>query len=378
MTEWASVEDALAAFGRGEMLLVADGSNRKNECDLVFPADHATKEKMAFAIRNSTGIIYVATEKERLEHFGIHAATQVNSERFQISSYVSTTYLPGSSTGLSAADRAATARALCNRSNSAEAFSKPGHMFPVVAHEGGVLSRPGHTEAAYDLCRLTGRARVACLTELTSDDGSMLRREHAGEFSKRHGILAVNIEQLIEYRNSHPDFPNAPNPDSNPSIRGLDLPQLDGTGLRIAIVSARWNSVVVESLVKGAKDAMASCGVKDVVIEQVAGSYEIPSAAQALLETGRFDGMICIGCLIKGESMHFEYINEAVTQGVMRLNLDYKVPVIYGVLSVLNEDQAKARSGLGPTGHNSGTEWGVTCVESCLLSKRYRKRASRL
>merc|ERR1712217_916804 len=180
----------------------------------------------------------------------------------------------------------------------------------------------------------------------------------------------------IEYRKMHPDFPNAPNPDGVASIRGLNLPNLDGTGLRIGIVSARWNTVVCDSLVNAAKDALGSCNVKDIVVEQVAGSYEIPAAAQVLLESGNFDGLICIGCLIKGESMHFEYINEAVTQGIMRLNLDYKIPVIYGILSVLNEQQAKARSGLDDSGHNSGTDWGITCVESCLLKRRYR-RASR-
>merc|ERR1719439_75074 len=114
---------------------------------------------------------------------------------------------------------------------------------------------------------------------------------------------------------------------------------------------------------------MKSCGVMDITVEYVAGSYEVPAAAQVMLETGLYDGLICIGCLIKGESMHFEYINEAVTQGVMRLNLDYKVPVIYGILSVLNEDQAKARSGLDGQGHNSGKDWGITCVESCLLKR---------
>jgi len=155
------------------------------------------------------------------------------------------------------------------------------------------------------------------------------------------------------------------------------LPTLDGSGLKIAIVSARWNSVVCESLVQAATEAMNSCNVQDITVEYVAGSYEIPSAAQVLLETGRYDGIICIGCLIKGETMHFEYINEAVTQGVMRLNLDYKIPVIYGILSCLDEDQAKARSGLAGSGHNSGKEWGMTCIESVLLKKRYR-RSSRL
>merc|ERR1719188_1727350 len=122
---------------------------------------------------------------------------------------------------------------------------------------------------------------------------------------------------------------------------------------------------------------MHSCNVRDIVVEHVAGSYEIPSAAQCLLESGNFDGIICIGCLIQGESKRIDYINEAVTHGIMRLNLDYKVPVVYGILSVLNEEQAKARSGLDGKGHNSGTEWGITCVESCLLKRRYR-RASRL
>merc|ERR1719352_567407 len=101
---------------------------------------------------------------------------------------------------------------------------------------------------------------------------------------------------------------------------------------------------------------MMSCNVDDITIEHVAGSYEIPAAAQVLLESGRYDGVICIGCLIKGESMHFEYINEAVAQGIMRLNLDYKAPVIYGIVSALNEDQAKARSGVDGKGSNIGWE----------------------
>mmetsp|Transcript_3489 Transcript_3489/g.10596 ORF Transcript_3489/g.10596 Transcript_3489/m.10596 type:complete len:377 (-) Transcript_3489:314-1444(-) len=374
---FAPVERAVESLGRGGLVVVVDSTDRKDECDVVFAADQVTTERMAFVIRHSTGIIYVAADQGRLEHFGLSPATQVNTDRFANRAYVSTTFLPGSSTGLSAADRAATARALCNRSNKAEFFSKPGHMFPVVADAGGVLARPGHTEAAFDLCRLAGRAPVGCLTELTHDDGSMLRRGAALEFGKKHNIPVITVDQLIEYRRAHDKFPNAPNPDSIPSIRGLDLPTLDGSGLKIAIVSARWNSVVCESLVQAATEAMNSCNVQDITVEYVAGSYEIPSAAQVLLETGRYDGIMCIGCLIKGETMHFEYINEAVTQGVMRLNLDYKIPVIYGILSCLDEDQAKARSGLAGSGHNSGKEWGMTCIESVLLKKRYR-RSSRL
>merc|ERR1719450_1453930 len=101
---------------------------------------------------------------------------------------------------------------------------------------------------------------------------------------------------------------------------------------------------------------MKACSVAagDITVERVAGSYEVPCAAQVLLETKRFDGIVCIGCLVKGETMHFEYICEAVTQGIMNLNLTYKTPVIYGILSVLTEEQAKERAGIGKSGHNSG------------------------
>lgn len=129
--------------------------------------------------------------------------------------------------------------------------------------------------------------------------------------------------------------------------------------------------MVTGALVDGAKEALASCNVKDVTVEYVSGSYEIPYAAQVLLDSNKFDGIVCIGCLIKGETMHFEYISEAVTQGIMNLNLDYKTPVIYGILGCLNEEQAKARAGIDGHGHNSGKDWGVTVVESCLLKRKY-------
>jgi len=374
---WADTEAAIQAFGRGESVIVVDSPERKDECYLVFAADHATADRMAFAIRHSAGIVYVASDKERFEHFGLHSATRSSTDRFHTSAHVSTTYLPGSSTGLSAADRATTARALCNLSNRPEEFSKPGHMFPVAAAAGGVLERAGCTEAAYDMSRLSGRAPVACLCELTSDDGTVIRRQDVAAFAKSNGMLAITIEQLIDHRKRRPELPGAayPNTGGGRSLRGLDLPSFDGQGLKIGIVSARWNAKVCESLVDAARKALESCNVQDITVEYVAGSYEVPVAAQAMLETGAYDGLICVGCLIKGETMHFEYVNEAVSQGIMRLNLDYKVPVVYGILSVLNEDQAKARAGLSGNGFNIGKEWGITCVESCLLRKRYRRHS---
>ncbi|KAF4656090.1 lumazine synthase, partial [Perkinsus olseni] len=133
------------------------------------------------------------------------------------------------------------------------------------------------------------------------------------------------------------------------SIRGFALPgEVDGTGLKIGIVRSSWNAKVMECLEEGARDVLVNCGVKeeDIITECVAGAYEIPFTVQLLLEKTEVDAVIALGCLIKGETMHFEYISEAVTHGLMRLGLDYKKPVIYGVLTVMNEEQAKARCGL--------------------------------
>merc|ERR1719262_1879779 len=138
---------------------------------------------MAFLIRHTTGIVCVVADKERLEGFGLHPATTKNTDSNGTNFYVSTDYLPGTTTGVSAADRAATARALCDLSLPAEAFSKPGHLFPLCARPGGVLERPGHTESTYDLCRLCGLTRVGCLAELMHDNGTMFRKDDAFAFA---------------------------------------------------------------------------------------------------------------------------------------------------------------------------------------------------
>ncbi|CAE8628577.1 unnamed protein product, partial [Polarella glacialis] len=136
-------KEALAAFKRGEFVMVMDADDREDECDLILAAETVTAEQMAFAIRQTTGIVCIVSDKERLEHFGLHPATGNNTDSNQTNFYVSTDFLPGTTTGVSAADRAATCRALCDISHGPEAFSKPGHLFPLCARPGGVLERPG-------------------------------------------------------------------------------------------------------------------------------------------------------------------------------------------------------------------------------------------
>jgi 6,7-dimethyl-8-ribityllumazine synthase len=147
--------------------------------------------------------------------------------------------------------------------------------------------------------------------------------------------------------------------------KGITFDTKNGSGLKIGIVVARWNSEITFALRDGCVQALTDAGVErgDIVIREVPGSYEVVYGAKLLIEQGA-DAVVTIGCLIKGETMHFEYICEAVTQGIMRLNVEKSTPVIFGVLACLSEEQAIARS----TGENNhGYGWGQSAVEMALL-----------
>jgi len=183
--------------------MVMDSDEREDECDLVFSAEMVTASQMAFAIRHTTGIVCIVADKARLEKFGLHPATQRNTDANATNFYVSTDFLPSTSTGVSASDRAITARAMCDLNNRAEDFSKPGHLFPLCARPGGVLERPGHTESTFDFCRLAGLTPVGLLAELMHDDGTMYRRDDSLAFASAHNIPIVTVEQIIEFRQKH-------------------------------------------------------------------------------------------------------------------------------------------------------------------------------
>lgn len=200
MGSLAKMEDALRHFKEGGIVLVMDSEDREDECDMIMAAESATAEKMAFMIKHSTGIVCVAADRDRLEGFGLHPATGNNTDPNGTNFFVSTDYLPGTTTGVSAADRTATVKAFCNRNEPAENFSKPGHMFPLCARKGGVMERPGHTESTYDLCRFAGCSEyVGILAEMMHDDGTMYRKKDSLAFAKEHGLPMVTVEQLIEH-----------------------------------------------------------------------------------------------------------------------------------------------------------------------------------
>lgn len=141
-----------------------------------------------------------------------------------------------------------------------------------------------------------------------------------------------------------------------------------GTSLRVGIVRAKWNDEYTSSLYRGCVKALKERGVtqKNIVAIDVPGSYEVVYGAKHLIDSAQVDAVICLGVLIKGETMHFEYISEAVAHGIMELNVDDGVPVVFGVLTCLTEEQAKVRS-IGK--HNHGIGWGATAVEMGLLRK---------
>jgi 3,4-dihydroxy 2-butanone 4-phosphate synthase/GTP cyclohydrolase II len=197
---FAPIEDAIAAIGRGEMIVMVDDEDRENEGDLIMAAEHVTAEKIAFIVRHTSGVVVAPLTGERCDDLRLPMMVDHNTESHRTAFTISVDLLDGTTTGISAADRAATIRALANPSIGYEAFARPGHVFPLRAREGGVLKRAGHTEAAVDLARMAGCQPAGVICEIQNDDGTMSRLPELIEFSKKHGLLISSIAELIDYR----------------------------------------------------------------------------------------------------------------------------------------------------------------------------------
>ena len=194
------IEDAVAAMSRGEIVVVVDDRDRENEGDLVIASEKVTPQAIAFMMNHARGLICVAMEGERLDELDIPLMVPRNTEMLKTAFTVSVDYIPETTTGISAADRAATVRALVGSDARPDDFARPGHIFPLRAHPDGVLSRPGHTEAAVDLSRLAGLPASGVICEVANDDGTMARLPELERFAERHGLHLITIEDLIAYR----------------------------------------------------------------------------------------------------------------------------------------------------------------------------------
>lgn len=195
----AKIEDAIEAISRGEMVIVVDDEDRENEGDIIASSDSITPQQIAFMMNHARGLICVAMPGERLDALDIPLMVSRNTESLKTAFTVSVDYIPGTTTGISAADRAKTVRALVSEGSRPEDFARPGHIFPLRANPAGVLGRTGHTEAAVDLCRLAGKYPCGTICEVANDDGTMARLPQLEIFAERHGLIVVTIKDLVAY-----------------------------------------------------------------------------------------------------------------------------------------------------------------------------------
>ena len=194
------VVEAIRAFERGEIVVVMDDDGRENEGDLIVAAVHCTPDKMAFIVRHTSGIVCTPMPREEAKRLNLQPMVADNDSAHTTAFTVSVDFKHGTTTGISADDRTLTVRNLANGNVGASDFLRPGHIFPLIAREGGVLMRSGHTEAAVDLCRLANLPPVGVISELVNDDGTVMRGPQVAAFAAANGLKQVSVADLIAYR----------------------------------------------------------------------------------------------------------------------------------------------------------------------------------
>jgi 3,4-dihydroxy 2-butanone 4-phosphate synthase/GTP cyclohydrolase II len=197
---FCSPEEAIAAIARGEIVVVVDDEDRENEGDLIVAAEFATEETVAFFVRHTSGVLCVAMTGDRLDELEVPPMVASNNDAMGTAFTVSVDLRVGTTTGISAADRAATVRALAEPRSQPGDFVRPGHVFPLRARPHGVLERPGHTEASVDLARAAGLQPAGLLAEVVRPDGGMARLPDLQQFCIEHGLLLLKINDLVQMR----------------------------------------------------------------------------------------------------------------------------------------------------------------------------------
>lgn len=195
-----TIEEALTDIQQGKFVILVDDEDRENEGDLVMAAEKVTPEAINFMAKHARGLICLALTSERADELQLHPQTTVNTAPFGTAFTVSIDAARDITTGISAADRATTIQMAVDPASKASDFAKPGHVFPLRAHRGGVLKRAGQTEGSVDLARLAGMRPAGVICEIMNDDGTMARVPDLMEFAKRHGLAIITIKDLIQYR----------------------------------------------------------------------------------------------------------------------------------------------------------------------------------
>lgn len=217
-TKLDSIESAIEEIKAGRPVVVVDDEDRENEGDLILAADKIAAESVNFLAVHGRGLICVSMTQDRLEKLKLYQMVEQNTARLGTRFTISVDALDGTTTGISASDRAKTIQVLVDPKSKAEDLARPGHIFPIEALPGGVLARAGHTEASVDLARLAGLSPVGVMCEIMDDDGTMRRGDRLLEFTRRHNLKLISIRDLIAYRHRNErlvtrmttvDFPTA-------------------------------------------------------------------------------------------------------------------------------------------------------------------------
>ena len=199
-----SIEDAIADIKAGKIIIVVDDENRENEGDFMAAAEMVTPEMINFMATHGRGLICTPLTEERCEQLQLDRMVRNNSDPMETAFTVSVDYKgDGVSTGISAADRSKTIKALIHKDTLANDFIRPGHIFPLIAKEGGVLRRTGHTEAAIDMARLAGMSPAGVIVEIMNEDGTMARLPDLVKVAQRFDLKIISIEDLVAYRMQH-------------------------------------------------------------------------------------------------------------------------------------------------------------------------------
>ena len=195
--QFSKINEAIRDFKKGNFVIVIDDKHRENEADLILAAEKATPEKINFIIKNARGLLCVPMLGERLDALKLPPMSKINSELHQTAFAISVDVKKGTSTGISAFDRAKTIKALIDKKTRPDDLARPGHVFPLRCSEGGLKKRAGHTEAAIGLCRLSGMHPAAVICEIVGEDGRMAKLNEIKRFSKKHNLKIVKIMDLI-------------------------------------------------------------------------------------------------------------------------------------------------------------------------------------
>ncbi len=203
--EFDSIEEVLNALKRGECVVILDNENRENEGDVIVAAEHATTENVNFMAKYARGLICMPMEEDYSDRYNLPQMCIVNTDNHTTAFSVSVDHI-STTTGISAEERGITARAFASDDAVPSDFRRPGHMFPLQAKKGGVIERPGHTEATVDLCKLAGLKPVGLCCEIMKDDGTMARLDDLIEFATEHKLKISTVEKLVQYRKEHEVF----------------------------------------------------------------------------------------------------------------------------------------------------------------------------